>query len=69
MAENSRKSRGTRRGHLVPVLALFTAAVVYSLLPRGAFGTHDVLARAALTGAAAGLALLLFRAAVHRYIR
>jgi hypothetical protein len=61
MAENNRVSRGRRRRQVLPILAVFAAAVVYSLLPLGAFGTHDLLARAAVTGAAAALAYLLFR--------
>ena len=42
-----------------PLLAILLAGLVYGLLPRGVFGVHDVVARAALCGAAAALAYLL----------
>jgi hypothetical protein len=60
MVENSPDSRRGRGRRFLIVLAVFTAAAVHSLLPRGAFGTHDLLTRAAITGAAAGLASLVF---------
>ena len=41
---------------LSPVLAILLAGLVYSLLPRGVFGVHDAVARAALCGGAAALA-------------
>ena len=42
------------------LLAILGAAVVHSVLPVGLFGRHDVLFRALLTGAAAGVLLLFF---------
>jgi hypothetical protein len=44
-----------------PVLGLFAAGLVYSVLPHGAFGAYDIAARAAVAGiVAAGTTLLLF---------
>lgn len=53
----SRENSGT----LFPlVLALFAAGLVHALLPVGAFGSYDVVTRAAITAAtAAGTALFL----------
>jgi hypothetical protein len=38
-----------------PVLSVFAGGLVYALLPHGAFGTYDLAARAAITGAVAGV--------------
>jgi hypothetical protein len=44
-----------------PVLGLFAAGLVHSVLPHGAFGTYDIASRAAVAGiVAAGTTLLLF---------
>jgi hypothetical protein len=52
-----RESSGTR---IPPVLALFAAGLVHALLPSGAFGSHDVAARALISaGTASGAALFL----------
>jgi hypothetical protein len=47
--------------NLAPVLAILVAGFVYSVLPHGVFGTHDVVARAAICGATAALTILLMR--------
>jgi len=39
---------------------VYPLALVHSLLPLGAFGTYDIAARAAITGAAAGVTSLAF---------
>jgi len=50
------------RRALVPVLPLFAAFFVHSLLPSGAFGAHDVAMRALVTAAtAAVVAMLILR--------
>jgi hypothetical protein len=59
MAENIREARRGRLRFSI-ILAVFSAAVVHSLLPRAEFGRYDLLARAAITGAAAALTLLVF---------
>jgi len=54
-------SRRYRMERLLPGLGFFAGGLVYSLLPRGAFGAHDVAARAAITGGtAAAVALVIF---------
>jgi hypothetical protein len=45
------------------LVAIIGAALVHSVLPVGLFGRHDVLFRALLTGAAAGLLMLFFSSA------
>jgi uncharacterized MnhB-related membrane protein len=42
-----------------PVLAIFLAGLVYSLLPRGIFGAYDVAMRSAICGATAASAALI----------
>jgi hypothetical protein len=42
-----------------PVLGLFAAGLVHSVLPHGAFGTYDFAARAAVAGTVAGVTTLL----------
>lgn len=54
MNERQHRSRS-----LLPALGGWT--LVYALLPTGAFGAHDLAARAAITGAVAGVtAVLIF---------
>lgn len=48
------------RSRLLPVLGIFFGGLVYGVMPRGAFGADDVAIRAAVTGAAAGMAGLVF---------
>jgi membrane associated rhomboid family serine protease len=43
-------------GRFVPVLGVFAAGLVYTVLPHGAFGPHDVAARAAIVGTVAAVA-------------
>lgn len=54
---------GLRR--VLPVLGIFAGAAVHSSLPQGAFGTYDMLVRAAIIGIVAGttalVLLLVFR--------
>jgi hypothetical protein len=44
------------------VVAIMGAAFVHSILPPGVFGNHDVLFRALVTGAAAGVLTLVLSA-------
>jgi len=44
------------RFRLSPAIAILLAGLAYSVLPRGVFGVHDVVARAAICGAAAAAA-------------
>lgn len=53
----------------LPLLGLFVGGVVSSVLPRGAFGVHDIAVRAAVTGAAAGMAFLLLAVISRRWLR
>ena len=41
------------------MLGVFAGALVHSLLPRGAFGTYDIAIRAAITGTATGVTILV----------
>ena len=54
-----RPSRRDLAARSLPLLGLFVGGLVSAMLPRGAFGMHDVAVRAAITGAAAGLTFLL----------
>jgi hypothetical protein len=51
--------RGVSSKRFLPVLGLFAAGLVYSVLPHGAFGTYDFAARAAVVGTVAGVTTLL----------
>jgi hypothetical protein len=51
---------------MLPALSVFAGGVVYAVLPRGAFGAHDVMARAAITGAVAAVTCLLILALSNR---
>ncbi len=44
----------------LPVLSIFAAGLVHSVLPHGAFGAYDIAVRATITGAVAGVTALLF---------
>jgi hypothetical protein len=46
-------------GWFLPVLSLFAAGFVYSVLPQDVFGSHDVAVRAVITGGTAALTSLL----------
>ncbi len=56
-AQTSGDGIGGRR--FQPVVSLFAAGLVYAVLPHGAFGTHDIAARAAVAGLAAAVTMLL----------
>jgi hypothetical protein len=43
----------------MPLFGIFAGGLVYTVLPRGAFGAYDVASRAAVTGAVAGVTCLL----------
>jgi hypothetical protein len=47
------------RTRLLPALGVFAGGVVYAVVPHGAFGSHDVMARAAVAAAAAAVTCLL----------
>ncbi len=47
------------RVSLPPILAIFFAGLVYGVLPRGAFGAHDVIARSAICAATAAASVAL----------
>jgi hypothetical protein len=51
------------------VLGIFAGGLVYTVLPRGAFGTYDVASRAAVTGAVAGVTCLLILTWSKRWSR
>ena len=54
-AMRKRLSQPSVRG----LVAIMGAAFVHSVLPLGLFGRHDVLFRALVTGAAAGVLMLV----------
>jgi hypothetical protein len=60
-------SRGIASRRLVAALSLFAAGFTHALLHPGAFGAHDVAARAAISGAAASAAYPLFALLVARW--
>jgi hypothetical protein len=47
------------RSRLLPAFSIFAGGVAYAVLPRGAFGAHDVIVRAAITAAVAAVTCLL----------
>jgi hypothetical protein len=54
----------------LPALGVFAGGLAYAMLPAGAFGAHDFAARAAITGAVAGVAaVLIFMLTNRRVIR
>jgi hypothetical protein len=53
----------------LPVLGIFAAGIVYSVIPHGAFGSYDVAGRAAITGAATGVTSLLVLTLSKRWDR
>ena len=63
MDERQHRSRS-----LLPALGVFAGGLVYSLLPTGAFGAHDVAARAAITGAVAGVTVVLILMLTNRRV-
>jgi hypothetical protein len=67
--EPSSMGRSTGAGQFLPLLGLFVGALVYSLLPHGAFGAYDVAVRAAMTGAAAASTSLALFVAFKRWGR
>jgi hypothetical protein len=52
-----------------PALGIFVGGLVWSVIPRGAFGAYDVASRAAITGAVAGVTRLLVLALTKRWSR
>jgi hypothetical protein len=50
-----------------PVLGLFAAGLLYSVLPHGVFGTYDFAARAAVAGIVAGVTTLLLSVLTKRW--
>jgi hypothetical protein len=44
---------------ILPALAILVAGLVHNELPKGAFGAHDVAVRAGITGATAGLLVVV----------
>jgi hypothetical protein len=56
---------GSRR--FLPVLGLFAAGLVYSVLPHGVFGTYDFLARAGIAGTVAGVTTALWSVLIRRW--
>jgi len=51
----------------LPVLGLFAAGLVYSVLPHGVFGPYDFAARAAVAGTVAGVTTLLLSVLTKRW--
>jgi hypothetical protein len=51
--------RDVGTGRALPFFALVAAGLVHGLLPQGTFGAQDVVIRAVLTGAAAGVTAFL----------
>jgi len=49
----------TVRYRFLPVLSIFAGGLIYAVLPPGAFGTYDVVSRAAIIGSVAGVTCLL----------
>jgi hypothetical protein len=58
--------RRISRKRFLPVLGLFAAGLVHSVLPHGVFGTYDFAARAAVVGTVAGVTTLLLFALSRR---
>jgi hypothetical protein len=57
---------GISSRRFLPVLGLFAAGLVYSVLPHGVFGTYDFAVRAAVAGIVAGVTTLLLRVLTKR---
>lgn len=55
-----------RAAQSFPPVGLFAGGLVFGMVPRGAFGMHDVAVRAAITDAAAAVAFLLVAAGLRR---
>jgi hypothetical protein len=53
---------------LLPVLGVFAGGLVNALLPTGAFGAHDLAARAAITGAVSGATAVLIFVLINRRV-
>jgi uncharacterized membrane protein len=60
---------GRGPGHWLAVLGVFAGAFVHSVLPRGAFGNHDLAFRAAITGLATAATSLLILVLSRRWRR
>ena len=65
-ADMYERPRGSRR--LLPALGVFAGGLVNALLPTGAFGTHDLAARAVITGAVSGVAAVLIFMLINRRV-
>jgi hypothetical protein len=59
----------TMCSRLLPVLGIFAGGLVYTVIPRGAFGVYDVAIRATVTGAVAGVTCLLVLTLSKRWAR
>jgi hypothetical protein len=55
----TQQSQREQRLRLLPAAGILAGGAAYSLLPRGEFGTHDVLVRAFISGTVAGVSTLL----------
>ena len=53
---------------LLPALGVFAGGLANALLPTGAFGAHDFAARAAITGAVAGVTAVLIFMLINRRV-
>ena len=51
---------------MLPVLGIFAGGAVFSIVPHGAFGTHDAFIRAVITGIVAGLTAFFISVAVTK---
>jgi hypothetical protein len=60
--------RQHRNRWLLPALGVFAGGFAYALLPTGAFGALDFAARAAITGAVAGVTALLVSMLTNRRV-
>ena len=68
MTGNEQSSRsGIRSRRFLPLLGLFAAGLVYSVLPHGVFGTYDFAVRAAVVGTVAGVTTLLLFGLTKRW--
>ena len=59
--------RRYRSGRFLPLLGVFAGGLVYSWLPHGAFGAHDFVVRAAITGTVAGGTFLVLLVMTSRW--
>jgi hypothetical protein len=67
MTGNQQFSSGGISRRFLPVLGLFAAGLVHSVLPHGAFGTYDFAARAAVAVTVAGVTTRLLFVLTKRW--